>query len=116
VHPAVLARRAGQEAEARRRGAQIVVHDIPLLFEAADPATFDQVVLVDAPEAVRRDRLVRLRGLAPPEADALMAAQWPSSRKRAASHHVIDNDGDQEALRARAAAVWEALRKAAGAA
>ena len=40
-------------AAARARGDRIVVSDIPLLFEAVDPAAFDAVVLVDAPEAVR---------------------------------------------------------------
>ena len=41
VHPAVLRRRAALEAEARARGDRIVVSDIPLLFEAADPSAFD---------------------------------------------------------------------------
>ncbi len=52
VHPEVLRRRAALEAEARARGDRIVVSDIPLLFEAADPSLFDAIVLVDAPEDV----------------------------------------------------------------
>ena len=52
--------------------------DIPLLFEAADPAAFDVVVLVDAPEAVRRARLLAQRGLTPAEADRMLAAQAPT--------------------------------------
>ena len=65
VHPAVHAGGAELLAEARARGDRIVVSDIPLLFEAADPARFDAVVLVDAPEAVRLARL-----LDAPRADA----------------------------------------------
>ena len=38
VHPAVQARRVVRVEEARRRGDRIVVNDIPLLFEALDPA------------------------------------------------------------------------------
>src|SRR5215216_3565372 len=94
IHPEVHRRRQELLAEARVRGDRIVVSDIPLLFESADPAEFDAVVLVDAPEAVRRDRLVATRTLAPEEADRLLSVQHPSLQKRGRSHYVIDNDGD----------------------
>lgn len=109
IHPAVAARRTALIADAVRRDAGIVVSDIPLLFEVADPADFDRVVLVDAPEAARRDRLVRIRGLDPAEADRLIATQLPSAGKRARSHHVIDNDGSPAALEAAARRVWKLL-------
>jgi len=44
VHPAVRAQRDTLVAAARAAGARIIVADIPLLFEAADPAEFDAVV------------------------------------------------------------------------
>lgn len=109
VHPAVQARRAALLAEAAARGERLVVSDIPLLFEALDPADFDVIVLVDAPDDVRRDRLIRGRGLLPDEADRLMAAQLPSGPKRARSHIVIDNAGSPDALRAAAANAWKRL-------
>jgi dephospho-CoA kinase len=109
VHPAVLERRAALEAEARGRGDRIVISDIPLLFEASDPATFDVVILVDAPAELRRARLLASRGLSADEADALLAAQAPSGPKRARSTHVIDNDADRATLEARTRDVWNAL-------
>ncbi len=112
VHPAVLDRRRELLAAARVRGAQVVVSDIPLLFETMDPAEFDAVVLVDAPEAVRRRRLIERRGLSPGEADALIAAQAPSGPKRALSTHVIENDGDEALLEARARTAWNAVAPA----
>jgi len=115
VHPAVQQRRAERLAEAAARGEQLVVSDIPLLFEVLDPARFDVVVLVDAPERVRRERLIRERGLLPEEADRLMAAQMPSGPKRERSHIVIDNDGTLDALRAAADRAWERLLDLAGA-
>src|SRR5581483_8245777 len=57
VHPAVRRRRDELLRAARARGDVLVVHEIPLLFEALDPAEFDAIVLVDAPAAVRRTRL-----------------------------------------------------------
>lgn len=108
VHPAVAARRRELLAGARRRGDRMVVSDIPLLFEADDPAGFDAVVLVDAPAAVRRARLAA-RGLPSDEAERLMAAQHPAAEKRARSHFVIDNDGDRASLERAARQVWTAL-------
>jgi dephospho-CoA kinase len=109
VHPAVHRRRQELLRHARARGDRIVVSDIPLLFESADPADFDAVVLVDAPAAVRRARLLASRSLHPSEAERLMAAQLPSDSKRSRSDYVIDNDGDLMALERAASVVWEAL-------
>jgi dephospho-CoA kinase len=109
VHPDVLRRRAALEAQSRARGDRIVVSDIPLLFEAADPAGFDVIVLVDAAPEVRRARLLAQRGLSAEDADRMLAAQAPSGPKRARSTFVIDNEGDRAALEAAAAAVWKEL-------
>jgi dephospho-CoA kinase len=109
VHPAVHRRRQELLAQARARGDRIVVSDIPLLFESADPTDFDAVVLVDAPVEVRRSRLVASRPLEPNDADRLIAAQLPSGPKRLRSDYVIDNDGDLVALERSASIVWEAL-------
>ena len=109
IHPAVQARREALLQAARAGGERIVVSDIPLLFEAADPAEFDRIVLVDAPPAVRHSRLVRLRGLTPETADRLIAAQAPTGPKRARSHFIIENDGTVEELERRADEVWRAL-------
>jgi dephospho-CoA kinase len=108
VHPAVAERRRELLMAAGRRGDRIVVSDIPLLFEADDPAGFDAVVLVDAPAEVRRARLAE-RGLSPGEAERLMAAQHPAAAKRARSDFVIDNDGDRATLERAAREVWTAL-------
>src|SRR3954468_15109700 len=109
VHPEVHRRRLELITQARARGDRVVVSDIPLLFESADPAEFDAVVLVDALTAIRRARLLANRTLHPSEADRLVDAQLPSETKRSRSDYVIDNDGDLMALERATAAVWEAL-------
>ena len=114
VHPAVAAERERRMQGARRRGDAIVVSDIPLLFEVMDPGAFDAVVLVDAPAAVRLDRLMARNGLDRDAASAMIAAQQPADAKRARSSHVIDNDGDLDRLERRAGAVWHDLERLAG--
>jgi dephospho-CoA kinase len=110
VHPVVRRRRDDLQREAAARGDLLLVNDIPLLFEALDPAQFDAVLLVDAPPAVRRVRLRSLRQLSNQDADRMLAAQMPSERKRARSDFVIENDGSLADLEARARAVFDALR------
>jgi dephospho-CoA kinase len=109
VHPEVQRRRQLLLDEARRRGDPVVVTAIPLLFEAADPAEFDAVVLVDAPESLRRARILATRTVPPGEVERLISAQLPSGPKRGRSHYIIDNDSDPETLERRAFTVWEAL-------
>jgi dephospho-CoA kinase len=67
------------------------------------------VVLVDAPEPVRRTRLLGQRRLPEEDADQMLAAQMPSAEKRVRSTYVIDNDADRATLERRAAEVWRAL-------
>jgi hypothetical protein len=110
VHPAVQQRRVDLQRAARERGDAIVINDIPLLFEVMDPTQFDAVVLVDAPPAVRRARLRALRGLTNEDADRMIAAQMAAERKRAQSHHVIENTGTLAELEEQARKVFDALR------
>ena len=114
VHPAVAALTVERETELRRRGVKLVVHDVPLLFEVLNPDDFGAIVLVDAPPALRRERLIRDRGLSAADADALIAAQLPSDTKRSRSHFVIENSGDRAALESQARAVWSRLQEQAG--
>jgi dephospho-CoA kinase len=108
VHPAVGAEREARARAAAARGDRIVVSDIPLLFEVMDPSAFDVVILVDAPEAIRRARL-RERGLSPEEIDQLLAAQLPAEGKRAESDIILDNGGTLVELERAARQAWQIL-------
>ena len=109
VHPEVARRRETAVAAAAAAGADLVICDIPLLFEAGLEDTVDAIILVDAPIAVRRERLIRDRGLSPTEADAMMAAQMPSDLKRARADFIIENAGTRDALTAQVDALWQTL-------
>ncbi len=114
MHPGIARRREELLAAMRARGERIVVCDIPLLFETGLDERMDTVVLVDAPESVRLERLTRDRGLPADEAKAIVAAQMPSSAKRQRADFVIDNDGSLAALAARVDEVWRAVDARAG--
>jgi dephospho-CoA kinase len=110
VHPAVSRLREAQLAEAKRRGDAVVISDIPLLFEVGLEHAFDGVILVDAPETERLGRLVGDRALSREQAQAMMDAQWPSTRKRAGATWIIDNDGSREQLAVRVADLWQTIQ------
>jgi len=87
-----------------------LVLDAPLLFEAGLDAICDAVVFVEAPRAVRLERVRRERGWDEAELDRRDAAQWPLDRKRAACRHIIRNDHQDSAdLTGRVAALCATL-------
>ena len=114
THPEIQRLRKVEEARLVAGGAHVVVHEIPLLFETGLDAAMDMVVVVDAPAAERRRRLVELRGLTTAQAEAMMAAQMDAEPKRARADLVLDNRGSPSALADAARAAWaEVLRRAA---
>lgn len=113
VHPAVAALRDEHYRQAQARGDALVVADIPLLFEVGMADEFDVVILVDAPEEVRLQRLVSDRGLDADEARRMIAAQMPAELKRARADIVINNTGTRGDLQDRARDVWRDLVKRA---
>ncbi|MEU1288127.1 dephospho-CoA kinase [Kitasatospora sp. NPDC005856] len=113
VHPLVRDRAAELEAAAAPDAA--VVHDVPLLAENHLAPLYDLVVVVDAADEVRVDRLVRLRGMTEEEARARMAAQATREDRLAIADLVIDNSGGLAELEARVDEVWSELARRAAA-
>jgi dephospho-CoA kinase len=111
IHPEVARLRAAQEHALEAAGFEIVVNDIPLLFETGMQDGFEAVVLVDAPEDVRIQRIMQKRGLSEEAARQMVEAQMPAAQKRAHATYVIDNDATLDALQARARTVWAQLNE-----
>lgn len=109
VHPSVNRLRRKMVAEARKRGDQVLIYVVPLLFERRLANEFDQIILVDAPRELRLERLVELRGVSEEDASNMVAAQMLAELKRARADFVIENDGTREQLHAQVDAVWERL-------
>jgi dephospho-CoA kinase len=109
VHPLVREWMAARTAEAVRSGAELVVQDVPLLFESGLSRLYSTVLLVYVPEKVQLERLVNGRGLAEDRARAMIAAQMPIEEKRALANHVIDNSGSPEETRKQVRQVWKDL-------
>ncbi len=109
IHPRVRARAA--EIEAAAPAGAVVVHDIPLLTETGQAASFDAVLVVDVPVATQVERMVSLRGMSPEEAASRVAAQASREDRLTIATYVIDNTGTLAELRARVDEVHAALTR-----
>src|SRR5437588_286743 len=85
-------------------GFEVVVQDVPLLFENSLERFFSSVVLVYVPEPLQVERLVSGRGFTREQAHAVIGAQLPSEEKRGRAHHVVNNSGTLEETRAQVGA------------
>ncbi len=82
VHPLVRDAERRFLAAARRRGERLVVLDIPLLFETRGQGRCDLVVVVTAPAAVQRWRVLQRPGMTEERLRAILARQTPDREKR----------------------------------
>jgi len=92
VHPLVAEEQRKFLAAAEASGANIVVLDIPLLFETGSHARMDAVVVVSAPSDVQRARVLERPGMTADKLDHILARQMPDAEKRAKAHFVIETD------------------------
>jgi dephospho-CoA kinase len=109
VHPLVRMWMAARTIEAAENGAQVVIHDVPLLFENGLEPTYSDVVLVYVPQPMQVRRLVEGRGLGEDRARAIVATQMPIEEKRKRAHHVIDNSGSLDATRDQVQKLWDEI-------
>ncbi|MFQ5690666.1 MAG: dephospho-CoA kinase [Gemmatimonadota bacterium] len=109
VHPEVAKRREALLRDAAERGVEIVVEEIPLLFEVGMRNAFDVVIAVDAAPPLRRARVEAARGMSSEEFDAVEAAQLPAAEKCRLADQVLRNDGTPRELEVRARRVWDRL-------
>jgi len=71
----------------------IVVLDIPLLFETGTDADMDATLLVTAPPALQRARVLARPGMTEAGFKAILARQMPDAEKRARATHIIETLG-----------------------
>ena len=112
IHPAVAHAMAARLAEIEATAPEsTVVLDVPLLFEAGMDAGLDLVVVVDAPEAVQLERLMKRSGLSRADALARIRSQMPMAEKRRWADVVIDNSGSLASTRSQVLALWRRLNR-----
>ncbi|WP_034985056.1 dephospho-CoA kinase [Corynebacterium jeikeium] len=109
THPRIRARTEELFKQGRESGAQVLVYDMPLLIENGEVDKVDHVLVVDAPDELRIDRLVQHRGLDENDARRRIAAQIDRVTRLNAADTVLDNSGTVEQLLEQVDDFWAGL-------
>ena len=106
IHPRV--RSEFEAAVASLTADQILVYEIPLLFETGGANRFDSIITV---EAKMDERIARLRkkGLRNSEIEARIASQATREQRLSIADFVIENNGSQDDLLRKVENIWERL-------
>jgi len=107
VHPAVRDERARFIAD--HADAPALLFDIPLLFETGGEAAFDKVIVVSAPAALQRERVLTRAGMTEAKLESILARQLPDADKRARADFVIDTSGSLDETRAQVVKILACL-------
>jgi dephospho-CoA kinase len=109
VHPLVAEAEAAFLAAARRAGARVALLDIPLLFETGADERVDAVIVVSAPAAVQRARILRRDHMTEAQAAVLTSRQLPDAERRRRAHFIVETDGEFDATRQQVRDILRAL-------
>ncbi|MFI5331585.1 MAG: dephospho-CoA kinase [Desulfobaccales bacterium] len=111
VHPRVAVELQRRFKELEQQGADLVMVEVPLLFEAGLEAAYDRVIVVyvDPEDQIRRLRERDGRGAE--EIAGILSAQWPLGDKAGRADDVVDNRGSLAETRKRVRKIWAALQK-----
>jgi dephospho-CoA kinase len=90
LHPLVRQEAARFVGRARARGKDLVVLDIPLLFETGGERRCDATVVVTAPAFVQRARVLARPGMTEARLAQVLAQQMPDREKRARADFVVE--------------------------
>ena len=115
VHPLVRAARQRFIDKTKLDGLKYVVVDIPLLFETGEDKTMDRVVVVSAPDNIRRTRVMERPNMTSEKLHNIEARQMPNAEKCKRADFVIDNSGSLDQLREQVDALIIKLKALPGA-
>lgn len=111
VHPAVRLRVRDRLAEIERESPDaVVVYDVPLLIEAQVDHPWDLIVVAQADEDTRTERLVRQRGLTPEEASKRIQHQVSDEQRLAVADVVIHTGGTLDDTNRQIDEVWSRIQ------
>ncbi len=111
IHPMVAEKRTEFFQQAEKDQAEIVVMDVPLLFETGGDAYVHKTVVVTAPAQVQRVRVLSRPGMTEELFETLLARQIPDAEKRRRADFLIFTDKGLDAARKQVQTVVEEIKK-----
>ena len=109
IHPWI--RKEFEEAVASLKADEVLVYEIPLLFETQAQDRFDVVITIEAPMESRISRL-RAKGLHISEIESRIASQATREQRESVADFLIENDGNEDDLLRKVENIWDELADA----
>ncbi|AMJ62166.1 dephospho-CoA kinase [Bosea sp. PAMC 26642] len=109
IHPLVREEEQTFLADCRLAGAALAVLDVPLLLETGGETRCDAVLVVTAPAAVQRERVLARPEMTVEKFEAILARQMPDAEKRRRAHFLVDSGGGLMAARRQVGSILSAL-------
>lgn len=108
IHPLVAEKRSAFFN--KYKDADIVIMDVPLLFETGLDKAVHKVVVVTAPAEIQRERVLARQGMTPELFESLLARQMPDAEKRKRADYLVYSDRGLESAREQVHQIIKALR------
>lgn len=108
IHP--LVSEAREKFFQTHKDADIVVMDIPLLFETGLDKAVHKIVVVTAPADIQRERVMAREGMTAELFESLLARQTPDAEKRKGAQFLIFTDKGLESAREQVQEILRELR------
>ena len=110
VHPLVRRKEVETIAEAQGSGADMIVLDIPLLYESGTESRVDKVVVVTCDPEVQRARVLARPGMTEEKFRMILSRQLPDVEKRKRADFLIDTGRGFDHARAEVRKIVATLR------
>ncbi|MBB3290571.1 MULTISPECIES: dephospho-CoA kinase [unclassified Rhizobium] len=111
IHPLVREREREFLQRQRQAGADMLVLDIPLLFETGADKRVDKIVVVSCDPQIQRERVLARPGMTEEKFNMILSRQTPDAQKRARADYVIDTGGSIDEARKQVREIIADLRR-----
>ena len=110
VHPLVKERKLQAIRDLAKKGEQLIVLDIPLLYETQSEKMCDAVMLVSSPCEVQRQRVLARPGMTVEKLEAILSRQLPNATRLEKADFVIDTNVELEETLAHVKSIVQGLK------
>ena len=110
MHPMVGDERIAFFEAAEKEDADVVVLDVPLLFETGGDKGCHYSVVVSAPSDIQRERVLARAGMTAEKFEDILKRQMPDADKRIKADYIVETDKGLEHARARVKEILATIR------
>lgn len=109
IHPWVGELRAAFLAKAKSEKVKAVIFDVPLLFETGGDKHVDVTVVVSAPAAIQRERVMSRPGMTEDLFAMILSKQMPDAQKRKRADYIVETDKGLDVARGQVADILKRI-------